>query len=50
MQYIDLKAEYTPSEAESSANKNRLSFKIEALLEPGCGLRVAQKATVVLGE
>lgn len=50
VQYIDLKAEYTPSEAESSANKNRLSFKIEALLEPGCGLRVAQKATVVLGE
>lgn len=50
VQYIDLKAEYTPSEAESSANKNRLSFKVEAVLEPGCDLRVAQKATVVFGQ
>jgi len=49
VQYIDLKAEYTPKEAESSANKNRLSFKVEALLEPGCDLRVAQKATVTFG-
>lgn len=49
VQYIDLKAEYTPKEAESSANKNRLSFKVEAVLEPGCDLRVAQKATVTFG-
>ncbi len=49
VQYIDLKAEYTPKEAESSANKNKLSFKVEALLAPGCDLRVAQKAAVTFG-
>ncbi len=50
VQYIDLKAEYTPKESESSANKNRLSFKVEALLEPDCDLRVAQKANVTFGQ
>jgi hypothetical protein len=49
IQYIDLKAQYTPKEAESSANKNRLSFKVKAVLEPGCDLRVAQKASVTFG-
>jgi len=48
IQYIDLKAQYTPKEAESSANKNRLSFKVKAVLEPDCGLRVAQRASVTL--
>ncbi|HPE16658.1 MAG TPA: HlyD family efflux transporter periplasmic adaptor subunit, partial [Oscillospiraceae bacterium] len=50
VEYIDLEAQYTPKEAESSANKNRLSFKVRALLEPGSDLRVAQKASVTLGE
>lgn len=50
VQYIDLKAQYTPEEAESSANRNRLSFKVKALLDPDCDLRVAQKASVTLGE
>jgi len=50
IQYIDLKAQYTPQEAESSANKNRLSFKVKAVLEPDCDLRVAQKANVIFGE
>lgn len=50
VEYIDLEAQYTPKEAESSANKNRLSFQVRALLEPGSDLRVAQKASVTLGE
>lgn len=50
VQYIDLKAQYTPKAAESSANKNRLSFKVEALLPSDCGLRVAQKASVTFGQ
>lgn len=50
VQYIDLKAQYTPKAAESSANKNRLSFKVEALLPPDCAFRVAQKASITFGE
>ncbi|MGE4276576.1 MAG: HlyD family secretion protein [Lawsonibacter sp.] len=49
VEYIDLKAEYTPKDSESSANKNRLSFKIKAVLESDCDLRVAEKADVTLG-
>ena len=48
--YLDLKAQYTPKEAESSANKNRLSFKVEAVLPPDCDLHVAQKASVTFGK
>ena len=50
IQYIDLKAQYTPKEAETSANKNRLSFKVKAVLEPDCDLQVAQKASVTFGK
>jgi len=50
IQYIDMKAQYTPKEAESSANKNHLSFKVKAVLEPDCDLRVAQKANVTFGK
>lgn len=47
--FMDLKAQYTPKDSESAANKNRLSFKIKAVLEPDCDLRVAEKADVTFG-
>ncbi len=46
--FIDLNAQYTPKESESSANKNKLSFKVKVLLPLDCDLRAAEKALVII--
>ena len=46
--YIDSKAQYTPKEMQTAANKNKDTVKIKAKLEPGNPLKVGEKAILVL--
>ena len=46
--YIDSKAQYTPKEMQTAANKNKDTVKIKAKLEPGNPLKIGEKAILVL--
>jgi len=46
--YIDSKAQYTPKEMQTAANKNKDTVKIKVKLEPGNPLKVGEKAILVL--
>ena len=46
--FIDLSAQYTPKEAASSVNQNKLSFQIKTLLPDDASVRVAQRMLLTL--
>lgn len=46
--FIDVKAQYTPKELQSSANKNKESMKIKANLASGTPLKVGERAELVI--
>lgn len=46
--FIDLKAQYTPKEMQTSANKNKVSMKVKVNLAPETSLKVGEEAEVVL--
>jgi HlyD family secretion protein len=46
--YIDSKAQYTPKEMQTAANKNKDTVKIKAKLELDNPLKVGEKAILVL--
>ncbi len=48
--FIDWKAVYTPKELESSANKNKRSIKVKALIEHEQPLRVGETLVIKLGQ
>lgn len=46
--FIDIKAQYTPREMQSSANKNKESMKIKVSLTPETPLKVGERAEVII--
>ncbi|MDD2235185.1 MAG: biotin/lipoyl-binding protein [Desulfitobacteriaceae bacterium] len=48
--FIDVKAQYTPREMQSSANKNKESMKIKVSLTPDIPLKVGESAEVIIPE
>lgn len=46
--FIDVKAQYTPKDMQTSANKNKLSMKVKVNLAPGTPLKVGEEAEVVI--
>jgi len=46
--FIDVKAQYTPREMQSSANKNKESMKIKVSLTPETPLKVGERAEVII--
>jgi HlyD family secretion protein len=48
--FIDVKAQYTPRDMQTSANKNKESMKIKVDLAPGTPLKVGERAKVVVPE
>lgn len=46
--FIDAKAQYTPKEMQTAANKNKDSVKIKVLLAPEVALKVGEKAELVI--
>lgn len=48
--FIDVKAEYTPKDMQTMANKNKVSMKIKVSLGLGSPLKVGEKAEVVISE
>lgn len=47
--YIDLNSQYTPKEGENTANKNKLSFKVKALIQGDNNLKPSQKLDITIG-
>ncbi len=48
--FIDVKAQYTPREMQSAANKNKESMKIKVSLTPDNPLKVGESAEVIILE
>ncbi|AFM00063.1 multidrug resistance efflux pump [Desulfitobacterium dehalogenans ATCC 51507] len=46
--FIDVKAQYTPKDMQTSANKNKESMKIKVNLAPETPLKIGEKAEIVL--
>jgi len=46
--FIDVKAQYTPKDMQSAANRNKESIKIKVKLAPETPLKVGERAEVVL--
>ena len=46
--FIDVKAQYTPKDMQTSANKNKISMKVKVNLPPGTPLKVGEGAEVVI--
>lgn len=46
--FIDVKAQYTPREMQSSANKNKESMKIKVSLNPEIPLKIGERAKVII--
>lgn len=46
--YIDIEAQYTPKDMQTSANKNKESMKIKVKLNPDTPLKVGEKAELVI--
>jgi HlyD family secretion protein len=46
--FIDVKAQYTPKDMQSAANRNKESMKIRVKLSPEIPLKVGERAEVVL--
>jgi HlyD family secretion protein len=46
--FIDVKAQYTPKDMQSTANRNKESMRIKIKLEPEIPLKVGERAKVVL--
>lgn len=46
--FIDVKAQYTPRDLQSSANKNKESMKIKVNLAPKNSLKVGERAEVII--
>lgn len=47
--YIDLNSQYTPKEGENTANKNKLSFKVKALVQGDNNIKPSQKLDIIIG-
>lgn len=48
IKYIDVKAQYTPKELQSAANRNQESIRVKVLLPKDCNVNVGQKIKVRL--
>ncbi|QHI72852.1 HlyD family secretion protein [Aminipila terrae] len=48
IKYIDVKAQYTPKEMQSAANRNQESVRVKVLLPEKCNVNVGQKVKVQL--
>ncbi len=48
IKYIDVKAQYTPKELQSAANRNQESIRVKVLLPKGYNVNVGQKIKVRL--
>lgn len=48
--YIDSKAQYTPKEMQTAANKNKDSIKIKVRLDRDTSLKVGEKATLIINK
>ncbi|NLB53473.1 MAG: HlyD family efflux transporter periplasmic adaptor subunit [Syntrophomonadaceae bacterium] len=46
--FIDVKAQYTPKEMQTAANKNKDSIKIKVRLDRDTSLKVGEKATLII--
>ncbi|NLO76736.1 MAG: HlyD family efflux transporter periplasmic adaptor subunit [Clostridia bacterium] len=46
--FIDVKAQYTPRDMQTSANKNKESMKIKVDLDPESPLKVGEKAEIII--
>ena len=46
--FIDVKAQYTPREMQSSANKNKESMKIKVNLTPDTPLKVGERGEIII--
>jgi HlyD family secretion protein len=46
--FIDVKAQYTPKDMQTSANKNKTSMKIKVNLTPDTPLKVGEKVELLI--